>query len=569
MSIRRLLILLLLTATAFAVASPSPDHHEFEASLYVPFKGENSGARDFNLSFNYIDAVEPTTVVWRIEIFAKGGSLVRSMVGENRLFRQPVNIPVTWDGLNDQNETLANGFYVARMTASAGVPSAVRSNGTTQRERVRETLARDDDAIEQEWELVIGDAPSVAMPEFLALPNSKTIGKSKSANGGLPFTVYYGNLHTQSNDSDGGGDVASCSGSQPAQSGAFGPSTGFEYARNRGLDFSAATEHNHYFDGSSSTNTAADPAVARARYQAGLAAATSSSAANPGWLALYGMEWGVISNGGHMNIFGSNELFAWEYNSSNALIGDVFTPKSSYPAIYATMQQRQLVGQFNHASSSGQFLVNGTALGYDAAGDEVMVLAEIQNTSAFSNNITETETGRSSYESAFKLLLERGFHVAPSTNQDNHCANWGASWTNRTAVLIPNGQPISTSSFTEALRARRVFASSDKNSQLVFTANGRLMGERFSNSGPLTLVTNFANSQGRTVAQVQVFEGVPKRNGTVTVLATVPSYTFTPSAGEHFYYAKITQDDGKLLWSAPLWVTQTQENDPLFANGFE
>jgi len=53
------------------------------------------------------------------------------------------------------------------------------------------------------------------------------------------------------------------------------------------------------------------------------------------------------------------------------------------------------------------------------------------------------------------------------------------------------------------------------------------------------------------------------------VLATVPSYTFTPSAGEHFYYAKITQDDGKLLWSAPLWVTQTQENDPLFANGFE
>ena len=24
----------------------------------------------------------------------------------------------------------------------------------------------------------------------------------------------------------------------------------------------------------------------------------------------------------------------------------------------------------------------------------------------------------------------------------------------------------------------------------------------------------------------------------------------------HFYYAKVTQDDGKNLWSAPVWVTE-------------
>ncbi|MBW8894458.1 MAG: hypothetical protein JF617_21035, partial [Burkholderiales bacterium] len=31
----------------------------------------------------------------------------------------------------------------------------------------------------------------------------------------------------------------------------------------------------------------------------------------------------------------------------------------------------------------------------------------------------------------------------------------------------------------------------------------------------------------------------------------------TPAVGEHFYYAKLTQDDGKMLWSAPVWVTQS------------
>jgi hypothetical protein len=81
------------------------------------------------------------------------------------------------------------------------------------------------------------------------------------------------------------------------------------------------------------------------------------------------------------------------YNGSNQLIGEVETPKSDYPALYATMKARGWIGQFNHPASSGQFLVNGTALGYDANGRDVMVLAEVLNTSAFSTNTTQTETG--------------------------------------------------------------------------------------------------------------------------------------------------------------------------------
>jgi hypothetical protein len=153
-------------------------------------------------------------------------------------------------------------------------------------------------------------------------------------------------------------------------------------------------------------------------------------------------------------------------------------------------------------------------------------------------------------------LLEAGYHVAFSSNQDNHCANWGASYSNRTGVLIPVGTPITLDSFLEALRARRVFATMDKQSQLVLTANGHLMGERFANSGPLALVANFANAAGKTAAAVAIMEGVPGRNGTVTQLASTPTATFVPAPGEHFYYAKVTQSDGNVLWSAPVWVTQ-------------
>jgi hypothetical protein len=115
---------------------------------------------------------------------------------------------------------------------------------------------------------------------------------------------------------------------------------------------------------------------------------------------------------------------------------------------------------------------------------------------------------------------------------------------------------LNQTSFNEALRARRMYGTMDKNSQLIFTANGHMMGERFSNTGALNLVANFANNKGRSVASVAIMEGVPGRRGTVTQLSSSASTSFTPAAGEHFYYAKITQDDGKILWSAPIWVTQ-------------
>ena len=252
----------------------------------------------------------------------------------------------------------------------------------------------------------------------------------------------------------------------------------------------------------------------------------------------------------------SNELLGWESNSSGQLLADTYTAKSDYAALYTLMRQRGWLGQFNHPSTSGQFLVNGVPLGYTADGDEAMALCEVMNTSAFSTNTTETETGRSNYEGACKKALEAGYHVAFSTDQDNHCANWGASYTNRTGVLIPSGTPLTTAAFMDAIRARRVFAAMDKTSQLVLTANGHMMGDRFNNTGTLNLVANFSSSSGKTVSTSEIYEGVPGRNGTVTLLASTANTTITPSDGAHFYYAKVTQSDGNILWSAPVWVTQ-------------
>lgn len=85
-----------------------------------------------------------------------------------------------------------------------------------------------------------------------------------------------------------------------------------------------------------------------------------------------------------------------------------------------------------------------------------------------------------------------------------------------------------------ARKARRVFATMDKHAQIMLTANDHLMGERFSNRGPLTLAVRHAGAPGRTVAELTIIEGVPGRNGTVSEPARTADIVITPAAGPHF-----------------------------------
>jgi hypothetical protein len=514
------------------------EHQEFEATLDAPYHGEGRGldARTFTLSFDYPGLQGRRDVRWRLELLAPNGREVARWQGQASLSGRAVDVAVRWPGWL--------GSSVAKRPPAPGVY------------RVRLRAAAGEEEVEQSWDIAVGSVPAPALPAFAPLPGRHAALQAAPAAGALPFTVYYGNLHSQSSDSDGGGALDTCKGAQDPQTAPFGPDAAFPYAREHGLDMLMVSEHNHMFDGSDGTKLDADPAAAKALYQAGLQTAREFNARHRDFLALYGLEWGVISNGGHLNIFNSDELLGWEKNGKGELLADTLSPRSDYGALYTLMRRQGWIGQFNHPSLKDQFKVGGVPLAYTADGDEAMALCEVMNTSAFSVNDKEGETRRSNFEAACNKLLEAGYHVAFSSNQDNHCANWGASYTNRTAVLVPNGEPLSRDSFVAALKARRVFATMDKASQIVLTANGRLMGERFDNRGPLQLSVQFANGAGRRAAAVAIMEGVPGRNGAVTQMAADASVSFTPAPGPHFYYAKLTQDDGKVLWSAPVWVRQ-------------
>lgn len=570
-----------LTTALFAVAGTviaatpfdHPDHYEFDATLQAPFQA-SSGRWPIVLRFDYPAAGGATAAAWRLDAMTQDGRVVRSWQDVTPLRDRRGQVHLQWDGRDLLRRGLAAGYYTLRLRAAPTVILAGDSRRPVS-ERVDEAFsAFSEELHEQNFDVMVGAVAPARVQAMPPLPvgarQARARGTEKAvagggaitansapAPGGLPYTIYYGNMHSQTNHSDGGTPIASCSGSEVPQGGTMGPADAYAMMRTQaGGDFLLASEHNHMYDGSTGTNTSANPAAAIALFDSGIADAGVFSAANPDFAALYGLEWGVITNGGHLNIINPDALPSWESNAGGQLIGEVLTPKSDYAALYATMRQRGWIGQFNHPSTT-QFAIGGVGMAYNADGAEVMVLAEVLNSSAFSTNTTETEAGRSSYVGAWNKLLETGYKVAPSSDQDNHCANWGLSFTNRTGVLLPTGTALSHAAFTDALRARRAFATEDKNGQLVLTANGRVMGETFANSGTLTLTANYASANGQTVQRVQFFEGVPGRNGTVTQLAEGSgTHSFTPANGAHFYYALVTQANGLRLWSAPVWVDQ-------------
>lgn len=562
-------------ALAFACSSVvagdlgHPDHYEFDAVLSVPFRTADA-TFPIKLAFHYPGAGGATQAAWVVDVLGPDGKVIGSDNGIVSLDAGRGTISGRWNGRDRAGMALPSGYYTVRLRA---VPTiAVREDaGMSVSQRVQQAFTVfADEMVEQHYDVMLGQVPKARMPAMLPLQTGRssraatgtgealpgTMQKT-TATASLPYTIYYGNMHSQTNHSDGGGALDSCTSSQAPQAGAQGPSDAYAMMRvQAGGDFLLASEHNHMYDGSTGTNTSASPATANNLFDSGVSAAANYRGAHPEFMALYGNEWGVISNGGHLNIINPDGLPNWEYNSSNQLIGSVATVKSDYANLYATMKARGWIGQFNHPSSS-QFVIDGVGMAYDANGAEVMVLTEILNSSAFSTNTTETETSRSSYVGAWNKLLETGYRVAPATNQDNHCANWGLSFTNRTGVLLPSSETLTTASFYNALRARRVFASEDRTGQLVLTGNGNVMGSSFVNSGSLTLEANYASTSGQTVQRVQFFEGVPGRNGTVTQLTEGSgTYTFTPAPGQHFYYALVTQANGLRLWSAPIWVDQ-------------
>jgi hypothetical protein len=367
-----------------------------------------------------------------------------------------------------------------------------------------------------------------------------------------PATGYqylFGNLHAHSSYSDGNQDDLTKT-----------PQDDFTFARDAlCMDFLGISEHNHSGAGMSKPNFSLGYAQANA-----LNGTPRSDGQT--FTTLYGMEWGVISGGGHALVYGfDDQLIGWEPGNY-----DIFVAKNDYASLWSTVAARSgAIATLAHPNNTDY---TNLASGYSATADAAITGVAVESGPASSTSTTYNDFPSSlAFLSYYRTLLARGYHVAPQMDQDNHKMTFGTSNSNRLVVLSAGR---TREAIMEAVRSMRYYASQDCNVQVNFNSNNQPMGSQLANSGVPSLAMTVTDPDGESVTSIELWGGATGAAVPATAIRTYTSTnTFTFNSGDAqnvqpdnsiwYYYAVITQEDGNKIVTSPIWYSRNDAVLPI------
>jgi len=373
------------------------------------------------------------------------------------------------------------------------------------------------------------------------------------------YNFYFGNIHSHTSYSDGNKDSAT--------TGYNNPGSDYNYAKaSYHMDFLGIAEHNHY----SSNN---NPGMHVAHYPMGLYQADTANQ-NGSFVAMFGMEWGTISQGGHVVVYGVPQLIGWESGSGGwgpTNNYDIYCNKGDFTGFWPIVRTFSAGFCTLAHTQSGDYgnLLDGAA--YNANTDSVITGLAIRSGSAMSTTTNYTDPPATLYESKFLKALALGYHLGPTIDHDNHYTTFGRTNKGRTVVLA---RALNRDSIMAAYKAIRFYASDDWNAQVNFTINGNVMGTVTTtglNSSISVIVTDpdAPGDPNDNINKIEIFYGIPGSGNNATLLtsntgSTSLSYAHITTINTgYYYYAKITQADGDIIWTSPIWINRIATVVPL------
>lgn len=151
----------------------------------------------------------------------------------------------------------------------------------------------------------------------------------------------------------------------------------------------------------------------------------------------------------------------------------------------------------------------------------------------------------------YDLALDKGWHVAPTNNQNNHNGQWGDASDARTVVLAKD---LTEESLYAAMKDRRVYATQDSDLTVYYQLNGAVMGSILPKSEKAEITVFLSDPTDEAIGSVEVVTD----GGAVLVSEYVetPSQVLelSASSGHSYYYLRITQPDGDVAVTAPVWM---------------
>ena len=366
---------------------------------------------------------------------------------------------------------------------------------------------------------------------------SFTVGKAQ-------FQLYFGQLHSHTTYSDGSGSLESA----------------LEYVKNladsANVDFVAFTDHSNYFDKSGDANPEAAlydvslmTAYSKELWDAYKGAIAAFNESQSDVIAIGGFEMTWSGGPGHINTFNTAGIVS----RNNSVLNNK-TSDAGLKAYYDLLSNSALadsISQFNHPGSTFGTFADFSY--WNALVDTRIQLVEVGN--------GEGQIGAGGYYPSYEyytMALDKGWHVAPTNNQDNHKGKWGNANDARDVILTDN---FTEEGLYEAIRNYRVYSTEDKNLEIYYTVNGLQLGsiiEEVPEKLDINVLVNDPDASD-SISKVEIIVNSGKVAYTwdnPAELATGNlSVTLDPTFS--YYYVRVTQGDGDLAVTAPVWVGES------------
>lgn len=399
-------------------------------------------------------------------------------------------------------------------------------------------------------ELIVGSeqvpAPTSGVPlvvkAIAVIPGDEDAGTSEQISEVFTFTytspvsldgyqLYFGQLHSHTNISDGAGSVTEA----------------FEHAANEvdNLDFLAVTDHSNSFDNESDSRVdlGTDLSEVSDEWKQGHEAADAVTD-DETFVGIYGFEMTWSDGFGHINTFNTPGF----ESRSNREFGNKSGGTEGYQNYYDKLKEvTQSLSQFNHPGTTfGDF--QDFAF-YDPVIDQRITLIEVGN--------GEGAIGSSGYFPSYEYYtraLDKGWHVAPTNNQDNHKGNWGDSNTARSVVLAYD---LTEEAIYDAIANYRVYATEDNDLSILYSLNGNAMGSILPDQDSISISAQISDPTDSADMKVEVIVNGGLVAATKTLSGGNGTVEFSLSDDYSYYYLRVTQADGNIAVTAPVWTGES------------
>lgn len=362
--------------------------------------------------------------------------------------------------------------------------------------------------------------------------------------GEAQFAAYFGQLHSHTAEySDGAGTLNE----------ALDYVEGIPESDN--VDFVAFTDHSNYFDSSSAPNpaealydTSKMTSESANKWAAYNNAIDDFNASSPDRIALAGYEMTWSGGPGHINTFNTPGIVSRNNKTLNDKTGDAGLQAYYQLLIEAGNNSVQSINQLNHPGTTfGNF---SDFAYYTPMLDNYVQLVEVGN--------GEGQVGAGGYYPSYEqyiMALDKGWHVAPTNNQDNHKGSWGNANDARNVIYADS---LTEDGLFDAIRERRLYATEDKNLEISYTLDGHMMGSQLGTEdvgeNVDIAVTVYDPDYNDAISKVEVVVNSGRVAYTWDSIPASGELSATIPADYSYYFIRVTQADGNLAVTAPVWV---------------